>query len=918
MHRLIRWLYGGALRLYPLSFRMRFGAAMQAAFDDGLEAARTRGAAAVALLILRTLLDVLRSLPREWQDVIAERRGPQLRGIEAHEDVMEIDLTHTRRGGRMDTLMQDIRWAVRSLARRPGFAAIAIMTLALGIGANTALFSVVRTVLLRPLPYRDPSQVAMIWSKWKGFDKTWVSESEFHNYRASLRGFEDIALFSRFETNLTEGEQPERVQASSVMPNLFGVLGVSPALGRAFREEEAQGTAASVVILSHELWQQRYQGDPAVVGRTLNVNGTASEIIGVMPAGFHLPLDFKTDRPTRLWFPYALTVQPGPVTQGGGSHGSYAIGRLRAGVTEAAARAELGTMVAGLRRDNVYPPDWNFEALLIMAADEVSGSIRPALMVLLGAVAFVLLIACVNVANLLLVRGEDRKQEMGVRTALGANRPRLLRLLFAETLVLAAIGGIMGGAVAWLSIGVLRTVAPADLPRVAEVGIDAGVLGFTAVVSLLTAMLFGMIPAWQVARSDVQSMLREGGRANTAGAARSQLRRVLVTVEVAMAVMLAAGAGLMLRSFWRLADIDPGFNASNVLTLRLSTPAAFYPDDPAVVGFYSELLRQVRAQPGVEQAGLIRLLPIDQVIGDSCLQVEGYTPPPGECAPADWQAASDGYFEALGIRVTQGRGIEAGDGPDAPQVIVVNQALVDAYIADGNALGKRVTFGFLGPNTPPQTVVGVVANAQHNDMTTRVKPTFYRPHAQWAKSTGFPQRSMSLVVRTRQDPLTLAGPIRSIVRSLDPRLPISSVQSMDDVLSRAVAQPRFTLALLLAFGGLALTLAIVGIYGVVSYTVAARKQELGIRMALGAAPRTVVWLALRNGLVFAAAGVGIGTLAGLGFTRFMRNLVYETPTTDPLTFAAVAAIGLLAAFVASWLPALRAARTDPLIALRND
>jgi len=818
----------------------------------------------------------------------------------------------------MGTLSQDVRWAVRSLARRPGFALIAVMTLALGIGANTALFSVVRAVLLRPLPYRDPSQVAMIWSQWKGFDKTWVSEPEYLNYRATLRGFEDIALFRQFETSLTEGDQPERLAASSLTPNLLGVLGVSPLIGRGFREEEAQGTAASVVMLSHELWQSRYQGDPSAVGRSLSVNGTAFGIIGVMPAGFRLPLDFKTDRPTQLWFPYALTAQPGPLPQGGGSHGSYAIGRFRAGVTEDAARAELRAMVAGLRRDNFYPPDWNFEALLITAADEVSGAMRPALMVLLGAVAFVLLIACVNVANLLLVRGEDRKQEMGVRTALGANRPRLLRLLFAETAVLAGAGGLLGMGVAWLSIELLRALAPAQLPRIAEVGLDASVLAFTAAISLLTALLFGMIPAWHVARSDVQSLLREGGRANTAGAGRNRLRRALVTVEVAMAVMLAAGAGLMLRSFWRLADIDPGFNASNVLTMRLATPAAFYPDDAAVVGFYSELLRQVRAQPGVEQAGLIRLLPIDQVIGDSCLQVEGYTPPPGECAPADWQAASDGYFEALGIPVIQGRGIEAGDAPDAPQVIVVNEALVKAYIADGNALGKRVTFGFLGPNTPPQTVVGVVADAQHNDMTTRVKPTFYRPHAQWAKSTGNPQRSMALVVRTRQDPMSLVTPVRSIVRALDPRLPISSVQSMEAVLSRAVAQPRFTLALLLAFGGLALVLAVVGIYGVVSYTVAARKQELGIRMALGAAPRAVVWLALRHGLVFAAAGVGIGTLAGLGFTRFMRNLVYETPTTDPLTFAAVAAVGLAAAFLASWLPALRAARTDPLIALRNE
>jgi putative ABC transport system permease protein len=381
--------------------------------------------------------------------------------------------------------------------------------------------------------------------------------------------------------------------------------------------------------------------------------------------------------------------------------------------------------------------------------------------------------------------------------------------------------------------------------------------------------------------------------------------------------MLAAGAGLMLRSFGNLMAIDPGFDSTNVLTMRLTTPSAFYPDEAAVTRFYADLLERVRALPGVRNAGLVRVLPIDQEIGDSCVRVEGYTPPPGECAPADWQAASDGYFEALAIPLVEGRYIESTDTREAPQVLVVNEAFVKRYFADGQALGKHVRFGFT-QDAPEQTVVGVVGNAHHNSLTGPVKAAFFRPAWQWAVSTGFPQRSLALVVRTTRDAATLAGPVSAAIHAMDPRLPVSRVQSMDEVMSGAVAQPRFTLVLLLGFGGLAFVLAVTGIFGVVSYAVSARTQELGIRMALGAAPRSVVWLSLRQGLTYAAFGVLAGTAGGLVATRLMRQIVYEVPTTDPLTYIAVAFIGLSIAFLASWIPARRAARTDPLRALRSD
>ena len=817
----------------------------------------------------------------------------------------------------MSELVQDVRLAVRGMRRAPGFALVVVVTLALGIGANTALFSVVRSVLFTPLPYAAPDRIAMIWSSWTGFEKTWVSTSEYHNYVERLRSFEDLALFQTFETSITEGDTPERVSAATVTANMLTVLGVQPAVGRGFTEAETQPNGPNLAMLSYEQWQRRFDGDPAVVGRSVQLNGTAFEVVGVLPAGFKLPLDYRTDSPTQLWLPYALPPSTGQVQQNGGSHGSYAIGRLLSGVTIEAANAELEGLVAELVAAGIYPQQWNFRATAVSAVDEVAGLLRPALLVLLGAVGFVLLIACANVANLLLVRGEDRRREMGVRSALGANRVRLVRQLVAENAVLALAGGLLGVWLAWFGIMVLTGLAPASLPRVPDATIDGSVLAFTLLLSLATAALFGIAPALHAARTDVQSVLRESGRANTAGVARHRARRLLVGAEVALAVVLAVGAGLMLRSFARLLAIDPGFRAENVLTMRLSTPAAYYPDDPDVTRFYGDVLARVRALPGVASAGLIRLLPIDQEIGDSCVQVEGYTPPPGECAPADWQAATDGYFETLGFRLVEGRFIEAGDTRDAPQVMVVNEAFVRRYIADGNALGKRVRFAFQD-SLPSQVIVGVVGDARHNGITGEIKATFYRPHAQWVLSTTRPQRNMALVVKTRGDAEELAAGVTAEIRALDARLPVSSVQSMDAVLSRAVAQPRFTLVLLVAFGALALALAVIGIYGVVSYAVAARRQELGIRMALGAEPRAVVWLSLRHGLAFAAGGVVVGTVGALLATRFMRSILYGVPTTDVATYAAVAAIGLGAAFAASFVPALRAAKADPLAALRAE
>jgi putative ABC transport system permease protein len=906
-------VFGAFLVLYPRGFRRRFGGVMTAAFRDALSAVRGRGVRIAAALWASTVLDVLRSAAIEHLHEMKRRvRRTTYRPIER-----TMDSNAGRRRNSVDNIVQDVRWAMRSLRRHPSFALVAGLTIALGIGANTALFGVVKTVLLTPLPYRDPAGIAMIWSRWSNFQKTWVSEGEFHNYRATLKSFEDIGLFYTFDTNITEGEEPERVAMTNVMPNVFGILGVSPMLGRGFTEEEAKGNGASVIVLGYEQWQRRYGADPSVLGRTMSLNGRPYEIIGVMPPGFRMPLDFATDRPAQAWLPYTLSVQPGgPVPPAGGNHGSYAVGRLRPGATVDGVNAELKGVVARLNADGVYPPTWHFEAFAVSAPDQVSGFLRPALLVLMGAVGFVLLIACANVANLLLARGESRRVEIGVRSAMGASGIRLLRQMFTENLILGLGGGVLGMGLGWAGMVAVRTLAPTSLPRIPEARIDAGVLAFCLLLSVGTAILFGLVPAMRVLRSDVRSVIDEGGRANTPGALRGRARRLLIAVEVALAVVLAAGAGLMLRSFWHLVAIDPGFNARSVLTMRLSTPSAFYPDDATVTGFYTELLRRVRALPGVSSAGMVRLLPIDQEMGDSCVGVEGYMPPQGECPAADWQAASDGYFEAIGQEVLEGRGIEATDVADATQVIVVNQAFVRKFFADGTALGKHVDFSFVA-NVPQQTVVGVVADVRHNALTGTVKPAFWRPHAQWNVSTGFPQRSMTLVIRTSQEAHSLIQPVRSVIRDMDPRLPVASIQTMEEVMSRALAQPRFTMSLLLAFGAMALVLAVIGIHGVVAFAVASRRQELGIRMALGAAPRSVIWLSLRHGMEYALVGVVAGTAASLVATRLMRNLLYDVTPTDPATYAVVAALALLVALGASWFPARRAARADPLSSLRS-
>jgi predicted permease len=815
--------------------------------------------------------------------------------------------------------LKDVRYAARGLMRTPALTFVLITTLALGVGANTALFSVVKSVLLAPLPYEDPDRVVMLWSRWKDFpDRTWVGAEEYQNYTQVVKSLSSLTLLDDFEVSITEGDQPERVNAYGVTPNLFETVGVSAAQGRTFRPDDAVDGRNNVVVLSHELWQSRFGGDRTIIGRKLMTNGEPQTIIGVLPQGFKLPLDYKTATPAHLYFPLVLQPFSGRLPNSGGSHGFYAIGRLAPGATVQSANEELKQLVARLTREGVYTEDFQFGAFVVSAPAEVAGKLRPALLVLLGAVAFVLLIACANVANLLLVRSEDRRREVSVRAALGASRQRLIRQFFTENALLALAGGGCGLLFAFLGVRALLALAPANLPRLPEVSIDAPVLAFTALLAVLTAILFGLLPALQGSRADLQETLKEGGRANTSGRARTRVRQTLVVSQIALAVVLVMGAGLMLRSFSKLLGIDPGFDAERVLTMRLSAPAAFYAQPADVNGFYQRVLDEVRRLPGVRHAGMVRVLPIDTDIGDAGIEVEGYVNDKGMAfGPADWQAASDGYFEAMGMKLVEGRFPTAADRFDSEQVIVVNESFVRKYFADGRALDRRVRFAFRD-SVPWQRVVGVVRNVKHNGLAGEVKATFYRPQQQWPVSTGFAARNMTLVVRAAGDPQALLAPIRRVIGNIDARLPLSNVKTMENVMAGALAQPRFTMALLLVFGGLALALALVGIYGIVSYVVAQRRQEMGIRLALGAAPRTVVWLALRNGLLQTSIGIGVGVIAASLLTRALTGLMFETSAHDPFTYASVTGLAVLATATASWIPARRAAQADPLASLRAE
>jgi putative ABC transport system permease protein len=813
----------------------------------------------------------------------------------------------------MDTFWQDLRFGGRTLLRSPGFAAIAVLTLALGIGANAAIFSVVNTVLLKPLPWSDPDRAVMIWSKWTSFDKTWVATGEVVDYRRRSQTLQEVAAWGDGQVNLTGDGDPERVPAANVSANTFSTLGVQPMIGRTFTAQEDLPQGPRVVVLGFGLWNRRYSGDASIVGRSILINGNAFEVVGIMPPGFVLPTDFQNPEPTQLWTP----LQMDPAATDHGSHGLYAAGRLKPGATVRQASEDLHGIARAMTTEGLYPVQMQFDTVVLSLTDEVVGSVRRSIWLLFGAVGFLLLIACANVANLLLARAEARQREIAVRSALGAGSLRVLRQLLTESLVLTGISAIVGLALAFAGVRLVAWWNPASIPRVAGASLDLRVLLFTAAVALVTSVLFSLAPAFRAMRVDLTESLKDGGQSVSSGGARQRFRSALVVVEMALAVVLLVGAGLMLRSIWALQRVPIGFDPAGVLTMRIALPAASYAAPEQVVVFYQRLLERVRQLPGVQTAGAARLLPLGSSIGDFGLMVDGYVPPPGTGAKGDWQIVTDGYMDAIGERLVRGRGILPSDTSDSQLVALVNEELARKYFAGRDAIGGRMRIGG-GTTRPFITIVGIVADVKHNGLTEPIKEKFYVPHTQWHKSIGNPIRSMSLVVKAAGDPSSLAGPIRQEVRSLDPSLPVANVRTMNEIVGATTSSPRFTGFLLATFAGIALVLSAIGIYGVLSYLVSRRTREIGIRLAIGAGRAEVVRLVLKNGLLLAFSGVAAGLVAAFGVTKFMRMLLHDVDPADPLTFASVGVLLSVVAVLASLVPAWRATRVDPVVALKAE
>jgi len=815
----------------------------------------------------------------------------------------------------MDTLLQDLRTGLRGLRRSPGFATAALVTLALGIGATSAIFSVVRAVLLAPLPYAEPDRRVLIWSQWVGFDKTWLSSQEVVDYRTQSRTMAAVAAWDTGQENLTGDGDPVRVGVGEVTANLFDVLGASPLLGRVIRPEEDLPNGPPVVVLGYRLWQARYGGDPGIIGRKVLLNDVPHEVVGVMPDGFRLPTDFTEHaaEPTELW----RAIQFDMADLQRGSHGYYGAAVLANGQTAATATEELRALTRRMTEDGLYPEAMRFTAFAVPLDEEIRGGVRPALWILMGAVTFLLLIACTNVASLLLVRGDARVRELALRTAVGAAPARLVRQMITESLLLAVSGALLGLGLAAAALRALLALDPTSLPPLAPVTIDGPVMAFTLTLGVVTTIVFGLLPALRTLGINLVDALREGSQQATVGGGRQRLRSALVVAEVALAVILVIGAGLMLRSLSALGRIDLGFEPDRVLTMRLSVPNARYDTPERVVGFYRDLLARVRALPGVEAAGVVRALPLATTIGDYGLDVEGYQETPGAGAKGDWQIVSDGAFEAMGTRLVRGRWFNATDTAEAQPVAVVNETLARQYFRAGAAVGGRLRVGSM--RNPWVVVVGIVADERHNGVTGLVKEKFYVPHSQWHVATGGNLiRNAFVVVRTTGDPMALAGPVRSEVRSIDPNVPVANVRPMSEVVATSLATPRLTGFLLGTFAVIALVLAAVGIYGVLAYLVARRTHEIGIRLAIGADRGQVVRMIIGQGVSLTVLGLLVGMAGAVGLTRLMASMLYDVSPSDPRTYAAVA-VGLLGvAALASALPALRAARVNPLAALRSE
>jgi predicted permease len=871
-------------------------------FRDALHLRRQRRSS-IAAFWLRTIADMLVTGVMER---IGRKDGARRAAPDGNRDEGGVGMEH---------LLKDLSFAVRQLLRRPGFTAVLVLTLALGIGANTAVFSVVNAVLLRPLPYPDQSQLAVVFDQFPGMNLTEFPASgpEYFDYRDQNRSFEHLAAYTTVGSAITGDGEPERVQYSGATWQLFPVIGLEPQVGRVFGEQDDRPGAEEVVVLSHALWQRRYAGDPGAVGRTLILNGTSHTIIGVMPAEFRFPAP-----DIQLWLPGRLD----PANPGGrGSHFLSMVGRLRPGVTLESARAEVNDLMQRWDADPAIDHTWSTEnhpAVIRSLRDHMVGDVTRPLWVMLGAVAVVLLIACANVANLLLVRGEGRVREISVRTAMGAGRWRIVSQLLTESVVMASAGGLAGLALAWVGVRGLVAIAPPDLPRADEIGVDPLVLSFTLAVTLVAGILFGLAPALQAGRTDVQASLREEGRSGTSGRRRVRLRQMLVVSETALAIVLLVAAGLLLQSFRMLSAVDPGFRPEQVITMSVSVPAFKYPDFPQVDAFHRELRERVAAIPGVQTVGEVRTAPLAGSLSPNDVEVDGLARhEDGPPMNADVQLVSAGYFEAMGIDLVEGRTFDERDDITAPVVVVVSEELAKRYWPDRSALGMRIRQSGYEPALEWGEVVGVVEDIRHEGLDRPVRGTLYFVFPQSVR-TWYLARAMTLVVRTNVDPQSVISAVRSELLDMDSDVPLYQVETMNSAIADSTSTQRFTMLLQLVFALVALTLAAIGLYGVMSFTVARRTPEIGIRMALGAERGEVLRMVVGQGMGIVLVATVLGVGGALATGRVLAGLLYGVSPRDPATYAIVVGTLALVALIACWIPARRASAVDPGSALRTE